>query len=172
MVADEVIQTLDSLTEIEPCIHAHAIETELPLEPHIGRKGYEALLSEPKTDQTIRLWAEEKLAYLNRGYDLPTTVSVTIHGIQIGKGLRMIGIEGEAVGELGLLILDFYDGGITFPLGYSNGTQLYLPTDAMLDEGGYEVVSYYEYRQPASLARGIEAIFTDALRQFRDHGIE
>jgi hypothetical protein len=103
---------------------------------------------------------------------LPEAVPVTVHGLQIGKDLRIIGIEGEAVGELGHLVLDFYGDGITFPLGYSNGAQLYLPTDAMLDEGGYEVVSYYEYRQPARLAKGIEAILTDALHQLRDKGVK
>ncbi|MFC1717663.1 hypothetical protein ACFL6S_28640 [Candidatus Poribacteria bacterium] len=172
IVADEVIQALDRLVEIEPDICTHAVETEWPMEPHIGRDGYEALLSNPETDRTTRVWAEEKLSCLNSGYPLPTTVPVTIHGVQIGRGLRMIGIEGEAVGELGLLILDFYDGGTTFPLGYTDGAQLYLPTDAMLDEGGYEVVSYYEYRQPARLAGGIEVILTDALHQLRDQGIE
>ncbi len=173
IVADEVIRALDTgLVTIEPDLRAHAVEMELPMEPNIGRSGYEALLSNSNTDRTTKLWAEEKLTYLNRGYELPTAVSVTIHGLQIGKGLRIIGIEGEAVGELGCLVLDFYNDGITFPLGYTNGAQLYLPTDAMLDEGGYEVASYYEYRQPARLAKGIEAALTDALCQLRDLGIE
>ena len=100
---------------------------------------------------------------LNRGYALPTMVPVTAHGIKLGQGLRIIGIEGEAVAELGILMCDFYREGVTFPLGYTNGTQLYLPTSRMLDEGGYEVVSYYEYRQPAPLARGTEPILTTAL---------
>lgn len=172
IVANEVIPTLDSLTEMEPGICTYAIETQWPMEPDIGLDGYEALLLDSKADQTIRLWAEDKLAYLHSGYALPTTIPITIHGIQIGQGLRMIGMEGEAVGELGNLILDFYGGGVTFPLGYSNGAQLYLPTDAMLDEGGYEVVSYYEYRQPARLAKGIDGLLTDALRQLRSRGIE
>jgi len=173
MVANEVIQALDvGLVAIEPDLRAHAVETELPMEPDIGRSGYEALLSDPNTDRTTKLWAEEKLTCLERGYALPTMVPVTIHGVQIGKGLRIVGIEGEAVGELGCLVLDFYAAGITFPLGYTNGAQLYLPTDAMLDEGGYEVVSYYEYRQPARLAKGIEATLTDALCQLRNLGIE
>ena len=42
-------------------------------------------------------------------------------------------------------ILKHYKGqGVTFPLGYSNGMQAYLPTSAMIDEGGYEVLSYHE----------------------------
>ena len=173
MVANEVIEAVDAgLVEIEPDLRAYAVETEWVMEQNIGRSGYEALLSDPTTDRTTKLWAKEKLGYLDRGYPLPTTVSVTIHGLQLGEGLRIVGIEGEAVGELGCLVLDFYSDGITFPLGYTNGAQLYLPTDTMLDEGGYEVDSYYEYRQPACLAKGIEATLTAALYQLREQGIK
>ena len=172
MVADEVIQALNAgLEQVKPKLCAQTIETEWPMEPNIGRSGYEALLSDPDTDRTVRLWAEEKLACLDRGCALPTAVPITVHGVQLGKGLRIIGLEGEAVAELGHLIADFYGDGITFPLGYSDGAQLYLPTSRMLDEGGYEVVSYYEYRQPAPLAKGMETILRDALSQLRERGI-
>jgi len=84
--------------------------------------------------------------------------------------LRLIGLEGEAVAELGLLIMDFYRQDITFPLGYTNGGQLYLPTEAMLDEGGYEVVSYFEYGHPAPLAKGFEKILRQSLEQLYSRG--
>jgi len=86
--------------------------------------------------------------------------------------VRLVGLEGEAVAELGTLIEEFFGGGITFPLGYANGAQLYLPTSPMLDEGGYEAVSYHEYRQPASLAKGMEGIVKDALCQLGERGIQ
>jgi hypothetical protein len=41
----------------------------------------------------------------------------------------------------------------------------------MLDEEGYEVASYYEYRLPARLARGIDGQMREALRQLRARGI-
>ena len=71
---------------------------------------------------------------------------------------------------LGLLILREFNRGVTFPLGYSNGCQIYLTTDAMLPEGGYEVDSYWEYHWPAPLAPGGEKVLEDALRQLRDCG--
>ena len=61
--------------------------------------------------------------------------------------------------------------GVTYAMVYSDGCQLYLPTSAMLDEGGYEVESYWEYRQPAPLAKGLEKILTATLGQLRDRGI-
>jgi len=74
--------------------------------------------------------------------------------------VRLIAVEGELVAELGLLIRRFFGKGLTFVLGYSNGEGLYLPTSAMLEEGGYEVASYWEYGFPAPLAPGIEETLT------------
>jgi hypothetical protein len=42
----------------------------------------------------------------------------------------------------------------------------------MIDEGGYEVLSYHEYGQPAPLAKGMEAIITNGLTQMRKDGVE
>ncbi|HVF09887.1 MAG TPA: hypothetical protein VNA16_03745, partial [Abditibacteriaceae bacterium] len=58
-----------------------------------------------------------------------------------------------------------------FPLGYTDGTQLYLVTSTQIDEGGYEVESYTEYGFPAPLAKGTEAILQQTLAQLREQGI-
>ncbi|MCD6308392.1 MAG: hypothetical protein J7M24_05280, partial [Candidatus Latescibacteria bacterium] len=117
-------------------------------------------------------WAREQIARVDRGFGQPDAVSITAHGLRIGDGIRLVGIEGELVAELGLLILDQYPEGVTFPMGYTDGTQLYLPTSAMLDEGGYEVESWYEYHQPAPLAKGQEAILSDTVHQLKERGID
>ena len=65
----------------------------------------------------------------------------------------------------------FYGDGVTFPIGYSNGTGLYLPVSKMLPEGGYEVESYWEYGFPSPLAENMEEIVSDALSQLRYCGI-
>jgi hypothetical protein len=172
-VADEVIQVLSgSLTQVEPDLRACTVDMEWPMQPNIGRAGYEALLADPDTDHTRRLWAAEKLDWLDRGYSLPTAIPITAHGVKLGDGLRLIGLEGEAVAGLGLQILAFYEDGVTFPLGYTDGAQLYLHTSPMLDEGGYEVVSSHEYRHPAPLAEGMEAVLDDAMKTLRDNGVD
>ena len=171
-VADEVIHAVQvGLRQVRPEIQTASVEMEWPMEPAMGLEGLEALLADPEADTTKRLWAMDKVSCLKRGYRIPTSVTITAHGVQLGTGLRIVGLEGEAVAEHGLRILDFYREGVTFPLGYTDGAQLYLPTDDMLDEGGYEVVSYHEYRQPARLARGMNGILARALRQLRDRGI-
>ena len=69
-------------------------------------------------------------------------------------------------------VLEHYaDKGVTFPLGYCDGMRAYLPTSAMIDEGGYEVVSYHEYGQPAPFARGMERIITEGMYEMQQHGI-
>jgi hypothetical protein len=42
----------------------------------------------------------------------------------------------------------------------------------MLEEGGCEANSYWEYGFPSPLATGIEHILTSGLQELRAHGIE
>ena len=91
--------------------------------------------------------------------------------MQLANRVRLIGVEAEVVGELGLLIRDAYREGVTFALGCTNGAQLCLPTSAMLYEGGYEVTSYFEYHQPAPLGKGIEHVLRRGLEELRRAGI-
>ena len=177
MVADEVIKAVEAgLVSVEPDLHSYSIEMEWPLARPFSREEYEDIIANPKAHsesmpEVKQMWAKEQIAKLDRGYKLSASVSITAHGVMLGSGLRLIGIEGELVAELGLLIEDFYKDGITFPMGYTDGTQLYLPTSAMLDEGGYEVESYWEYRQPAPLAKGMEKILSETLAEMREKGI-
>lgn len=173
MVADEVIEALEAgLVEVEPRLRASAAETSWPLGPCKERSEYAGIAADPETDDLRRMWAERQVALIDSGRRLPSSAPITVHGVQIGEGLRLVGVEGELVAGLGLLIRDFYKDGVTFPLGYTDGAQLYLPTSGMLCEGGYEVGSFYEYGFPAPLAAGTEGILTGALEQLRAAGVE
>ena len=172
IVAKEVVKTIEAgLVEVEPDIRAHTIEMSWPLSSTRDRSGFEAVIEKPDEDELLRMWAKRQIERIDRGEHLPTSVPITCHGVRLGSGLRIIGLEGEPVAELGLLILEFYKECITFPLGYTNGAQLYLPTSEMLEEGGYEVESYYEYGHPAPLAGDIENILTKTLQQMHARGI-
>lgn len=177
MVAEEIIPVLESgLAEVKPELVTTSIEMEWPLVKPFSRAEYEDIVKNPNAHsesmpEVMRTWAKEQIHLLDRGYNLPTKVPIAAHGIYLGEGLRMVGIEGELVGELGNLIEQFYGGGVTYAMGYTDGTQMYLPTSNMLDEGGYEVESYWEYRQPAPLAKGHEKILTATLEHLRQHGI-
>ena len=56
--------------------------------------------------------------------------------------LRLVAVEGEPVGELGLHIERQFDSGVADPVGYANSQWLYLPVAHMVPEGGYEAESY------------------------------
>ncbi len=79
--------------------------------------------------------------------------------------VRLVGVEGELVGELGNRMLHSFPGGVTFPLGYTDGCRIYLPSSRMLPEQGYEVDSYWEYHWPSPLAPGIEGVLDAAVRR-------
>lgn len=173
MAANEVILALESgLEQIEPEICAHTIEMGWALAQPFDRDGYKEIMEDKNTSELRRLWAERQVLLLDRGEELSDLASITAHGVKIGKGLRLIGLEGEAVAGLGLIMLNFYKDGFTFPLGYTDGAQLYLPVESMLEEGGYEVVSYYEYGFPAPFVRGFEKVLTDTLKELRERGID
>jgi hypothetical protein len=41
----------------------------------------------------------------------------------------------------------------------------------MIEEGGMEVTSYWEYGFPAPLAKGMESIFDNAVNEIKSSGI-
>jgi len=172
MVARETIATLDKqLRPIEPAIRTAITETHWPLQPIPSRSEFEGVVNGTRPEDrpgNIRCqWATRQLALLDRGEALPTSVAVILQTIQLGRGLRLVGIEGEPVAAWGHLIDDLFKPGLIFPLGYCNGQGLYLPVSKMIPEGGYEVVSSWEYGYPAMLAPGMEDIVLRALTRMK-----
>lgn len=178
MIADEITAAIaGGLTAIPPGLRSYLTEMELPLNGPPDRLELEGIAAKPEAHSESmpdvkRMWAEEQLSRLKRGYALRRTVPILVHGLRLGRGLRLVGIEAEVVAELGRLVRDAYPSGVTFPLGYTDGAQLYLVSSPMLKEGGYEPESYWEYRQPAPLAGGHERILLRTVRDLQLHGID
>ncbi len=159
-VADRVAAGLDA---VAPAIRAELREIDFALQPPPGAAELAALRDNPETPPQRRAWAVEMLGRLQSDGRLADTVPIQLHALRIGHGLRLIGLECEPVAEIATHLLQAFPDGVTFPLGYTNGTQLYLPVDAMLAQHGYEVDSYWEYHVPAPLAAGIDRTLDDAL---------
>ena len=172
IVANEVIRLLESgLTPVEPALRCVLEEMHWPYQPLPAREQFEIISDNEQEFDLRRLWAERLGQRLDRGETLPAAASVLAHGVQIGEGVRLVGLEGEAVAEWGPIIDGYYGDGVTMPMGYTNGTQLYLPVSRMLPEQGYEVESYFEYGAPAGLAPGMEDHLLAALARMRAKGI-
>ena len=177
MLSEEVKEVLKhKMQPVIPALKTVLVETNWPLE-QADRAEYEHWIKNlipdaPPQDQGIyELWAERQLHHLDAGHLLPTQASIQIQALQLGRTVRLIAIEGEPVAGHGLHILSYYPVGVTFPIGYTNGEGLYLPTSPQITEGGYEVDSYGEYGYPARLKPGMETIIQNTLDLFTDQGI-
>lgn len=172
IVADETRSALaKGLTPVEPSLRSAIVEMRWPLQKLPPRSEFEAVVNgvkEADRSKDIRCQlATRQLALLDRGETLPISAGVILQEMQLGGGLRLVGIEGEAVAPWGNLIEGVFKQGVTFPLGYCNGQGLYLPVSKMLPEGGYEVESYWEYGLAAPLAPGMEDIVLSAMANMR-----
>jgi hypothetical protein len=165
MLADEVTACLEAgLQRVEPRLTSALTALHWPLEPPLSQSHYAAIAGDEREPPVRREWARDLASCLARGEALPTAATLALQAMQLGQGLHVVGIEGEAVAGFGTLMCDHYRGGVTFPLGYCNGEGLYLPTSPMFAEGGYEVESFWEYGFPARLTPGFEAILQQGLR--------
>jgi hypothetical protein len=171
ILAQEVLEGLEAgLQPVEPEVHSALLDTAWPLGTPHSREEWEAIAGEESNDPIFRGWASRQLTALKH-HGLATAVPVLFQGIQLGKGLRLIAIEGEPVSHYGHMILEAYPDGVTFPLGYANGESMYLVTSEMLDEGGMEPTSYWEFGWPAPLAKGMEKVAAEAIQELRARGI-
>lgn len=175
IVAGEVIGALSELKPVEPSLASASEEMHWALEEAPPKAFFEDIVANtPESSQAkdVRfMWARKTLETIEKGLPLPTDVPLSLHGIRLGDGLRLAGIEGEALHGWGYFIQDFYKEGLTVPLGYTDGQGMYLPTTEQLPEGGYEVVSFWEYGYPAQLAAGMEDEVRRALVAIKDRGI-
>jgi len=173
IVATEAIRKLEAgLSPTPPALKCALEEMGWLYTPLPSRAEFAHICDNEQEFDLKRLWAERMVQRLDRGEELPRAASVLIHGVQIGEGARLVGLEGEAVAEWGPIIAGYYDGGVTFPMGYTDGTALYLPVSRMLPEQGYEVESYYEYGAPAALAPGMEEHVMAALGRLKAKGVK
>jgi len=166
-VAAEVVACSDGAREVRPDLRVVLDDIEFPLAapPPSADLG---TVGDPRP--TRRLWAADMRRRLEFAGALPACAPVALHGVRLGADLRLVGLEAEATGEVGNLILRHFPEGVTFPLGYTNGAQLYLPTDKQLAEGGYEAESCWEYHWPANLMPGIDARISQALARLEREG--
>jgi|GEM_PF-1767833 len=165
IVADEVMQTADILRACgEPELRSELVEIHLPMEPTPDAAALETISRDRAVDAMKRAWAADMLEQLRQNGVLPQTVPVQMHFLQLSRSVRLVGLEGELMADLGTLIAGTFPTGVTFPMGYTNGARLNIPADRQLPQGGYGVDSIWEFHWPAKLALGIDATIQRAVK--------
>ncbi len=135
------LPTLDELLEL-----ADPRDTELPMDVR------------PANRSIIRLWARDMLELL-RTDALPEAFRMHLTRWRLAEGLQLIGMSGEVTAEVGRAVKDLFPDERTVFLGYCSYTDAYIPTAAMLPEGGHEALaSMYFHERPAPFAPEIDAI--------------
>ena len=108
-VAAAVIACVEKgLRPVEPDLRAFITEMRWPLQPPPSRAELEEIAdSDPNVtpenkpgapSAQRRLWARDMLERLSRDDRLPDHALVLLHAMQLGRGGRLGGLEGEAVG--------------------------------------------------------------------------
>ena len=112
----------------------------------------------PANRSIVRLWARDMLEALRTGA-LPEGFRMHLTRARLSEGLQLIAMSGEVTAEVGRMIRGMFPDLPTVFLGYCSYTDAYIPTAAMLPEGGHEALaSIYFHERPAPFVRDIDEI--------------
>ena len=110
--------------------------------------------------QYRRIWAEHWLKKLSQGETIPKSIDLTLSIVELSSELRLLGIAGELLTDIGLKIKHQFKNGTTLPFGYTNGEVAYIPDAKALREGGYEAIEtvFFSHDKPAPFVEETEEI--------------
>lgn len=101
--------------------------------------------------------ATVQLAKLDRGEPLPTSLPYLVQVWNFGRELAIVFLPGEVVVDYSLRLKREFDSERLWVNAYSNDVPCYIPSERILQEGGYEgagAMVYYD--RPTRFAAGVE----------------
>ncbi len=117
-------------------------------------------------NQYDRRHAEVLLKELKETGRIRRTYPYLVHVAQFGNDLTMVALAGEVVVGYSLRLKAELAGPPIWVAGYSNDVFGYVPTERILEEGGYEpVVSARYYGLPAPFAPSVEKLIVDKVHE-------
>ncbi|MCP4642803.1 MAG: hypothetical protein GY851_20315 [bacterium] len=139
---------------VEGPIATRLDEIELPLQiPPTQAEVDEMKSSE---DRFLKAWAEEMGGILAEGGEFMSHRTMTVQTLTIGD-FALVGLSGEICVGYALRLKKELAGRPLIVAGYTNGMIGYIPTEAMMPEGGYEVnKSHYYDMMPGPYAPEVE----------------
>ncbi|MCB1277182.1 neutral/alkaline non-lysosomal ceramidase N-terminal domain-containing protein [Prosthecobacter sp.] len=110
--------------------------------------------------------AKKHLAMLERGEKIPSALPYSIQIWNYSDDLVTINLPGEVVVDYSLRFKREFDPARTWVNGYTNDVPCYIPSQRVLDEGGYEgggAMIYYG--RPNRFATGVENIIAATVKK-------
>ncbi len=163
-IADEVHRLLTQpLRPIEGPVSAKLEHIELALNDLPTRTQLEERVKAGGPDGFN---AQSQLAKLDAGQELLRALHYPIHTITFGDDLHMVFLAGEVCVDYALSLKTKLDHDRTWLHGYSNDFCSYIPSERLLQEGGYGgggEICYFDL--PAVLKAGVEQTIVDAVLQ-------
>lgn len=164
-IADEVKSLFPGpWQELRTAPTAHTKQLALDFERLPTRVEWETLATNKA--QQISYHAKKNLARLDRGEKLPTTLPYLIQTWNFDTNLALVFLPGEVVVDYGLRLKREFDSTRLWVHGYSNDDPCYIPSERILQEGGYEgggAMVYYD--RPTKFAPGLEKKIIDTVHE-------
>jgi neutral/alkaline ceramidase-like enzyme len=129
-------------------------QIELPFEDLPTRADWQLLAQQTNF---VGSHARLNLARLKRGEQLPISLPYMIQTWIFGDNLALVFLPGEVVVDYSLRLKQEFDATRLWINAYANDVPCYIPSERILQEGGYEgggAMVYYD--KPTRLATGIE----------------
>jgi neutral ceramidase len=118
------------------------------------------------TNRYVAARAKHLLAVLDREKKIPATYPYPVQTWQLGNGPTMVFLGGEVVVDYSLRLKAELDARATWVAAYANDGMGYVPSERVLQEGGYEGASaMIYYGQPSPWAAGIEKRIVDEVHR-------
>lgn len=112
----------------------------------------------------IAYHAKVQLAKLDRGERLATELPYLVQVWNFGRELAMVFLPGEVVVDYSLRLKRELDSERLWVNGYSNDVPCYIPSERILQEGGYEgATAMVYYDRPTRFAPGVEERIVSAV---------
>ena len=112
----------------------------------------------PANRAILRLWAGQVLEKVRTG-SVDSAFRMHLTRVLLNDHLQIIGLSGEVTAEVGQAIKSLFPDRQTVFLGYCSYTDAYIPTAAMLPEGGHEALgSVYFHDRPAPFVKEIDEV--------------
>ena len=163
MLAAGVEEVLEAeMTAVAPTLWTGFRRVELEFQHIPSREELDAELSSDNIYAVRR--ARRLLERLERDGSLYATYPYPVQVWKLGGGLTWIALGGEVVVDYSLRLKRELGLGKTWVTGYANDVMCYIPSERVLDEGGYEgASSMIVYQQPSPWKPGLEARIVDTV---------